>query len=445
MTGSTQFVDLQSIPPLALRRPSQVSNYSYPRSDSPIYFVPQQEGRRGSTGSDCSMPGMVEDQGSEVSTDDDYQTQARGTDLWDSFWQARVQEELGGARLQYPALLDTRASRQEPLLLANQEVQEAIRERSGSQTSQDATWPLPLTTSPTKRQTKTTPRTSYSLFPPKNDSPPVQPQTPPRRKPSEAESSSSSSPTKTRNVSRELEPKKVMEMAPTIRVVRRPLPATPRPQRTTMSASALAMKPLPKTPDQRRKSVRRVSGVNQHRRSISKAPTQSLPSLSSTMQTTQNKLPYSRSQTFNASSALPRQSERQPQAPHVSVFEFSDDEDGEDASSEKGFARRLVRGLTHHRDRNGSAKARIAHQRSVSDTPSNPSIDLTTTGDKVRRDRAGTIGTAGPGGEKRPSTAPGGSFGSDGTQKVKESRSRPWLSRQSSELFFGRLLGRRGN
>lgn len=449
MNGSTQFVDLQPIPPLALRRPSQVSNYSYPRSDSPIYFVDQQQGHRGSTGSDCSMPGMIEDQGSEVSTEDDYQTQATGADLWDSFWQARAHEELGGGRLQYPALLDTQGSRHEPPLLASQDVQEVIRDRSGSQTSQDSTWPLPLTTSSTKRQTKATPGASYSLFPSKNDCPPIQPPTPPRRKqPSEAESLSSNSPTKNKQVSMDSEPKKVIETAPTIRVVRRPLPATPRPQRTTMTASSLAEKPLPQTPDQRRRSARHVSGVNQHRRSISKAPTQSLPSLSSTTQQTkptQNRLPYSPSQTFGISSAIPKESERQPRPPNVSVFEFSDDEDEDDSSNGKGLARRLVRGLTHHRDRSGSAKARIAHQRSVSDNPPIPTHDTAKDGDsKTRRERAGTVGASGLGGGRRPSTAPGGS-GPNVAPSAKEGGSRPWLSRRSSELFFGRLFGRRGS
>lgn len=446
------------MPPLAPWRPSQMPDSSYPRPDSPLYLVPQPEVRRGSTGSDCSMPGMIEDQGSDISTEDEYQSHATGTDLWDSFWQARVHEELSGGRLHYPALLDTRTSHHEQPLIAGQEVQQTVRARAGSQTSQESTWPLPLTISPTKRQTKETPRASYSLFPTKNGSPPVQPTTPPRRtslpkNSSEMGSHPSDTPTKTTKTNNvEAGPKTHTEPPPAPRVILRPLPATPRPQRTTMStASALTMKPLPRIPDQRRRSARRTSGANQHRRSISKTPTQSLPTLSSTMQRRtalpQHKLQHSQSQTFQVSPVLPIEAERQPQPPQVSVFEFSDDEDDDDSSNRGGLARRLVRGLTQHRDRNGTAKARLtSHQRSVSHNPSAPTSNISKTGSTwALQERTGTPGPVGIAGGNRTSSVSEVASSDGPRQRAKTGRSRPWLSRQSSELFFGRILGRRGS
>ncbi|KAM7222825.1 hypothetical protein V8F06_001723 [Rhypophila decipiens] len=486
MNGPTKLSEEPSIPPLKERRPSQVSNYSYPRPESPFFFIPQYEVRRGSTGSDDSMPGMIEDQGSDVSTEDDYQSQAipvGGTDLWDSFWQARVHEELGGGR-QYPALLETT---QVPLTS-----QEGQRDRAGSQLSQrDSTWPLPLTTSsPNKRQTSSKappPRASYSLFPSKHDGPPT---TPPRRSSlpkesieNETDSQPPTSPTKPKKVSMAAKTIRLVDAAPTPRPApRRPLPATPRPQgraRTTtiLTASTLHTKPLPKTPDEKRASVRRVSGATQsqqHKRSISKTPTQSLPLLSSsTIQrktaTPPYKHQYSQSQTFHVNRPVPAAA-APPQ--NVSVFEFSDDEDDEHVPNNRGLARRLVRGLTQHRDRNGMTKAqaqvqaRLNHQRSVSDglstttttSSSSTSNLLIKTGGSSRpqqRERAVTTGTAGLLGAAamRPSTSAGVlGAGSEGRQSnVKEggrSSFRPWLlsrSRQGSEPFFGRFLGRRGS
>ncbi|KAM7191025.1 hypothetical protein V8F33_009142 [Rhypophila sp. PSN 637] len=446
MNGPTKLSEEPPIPPLKPRRPSQVSNYSYPRPESPFFFIPQYEVRRGSTGSDDSMPGMIEDQGSDVSTEDDYQSQGIGGDLWDSFWQARVHEELGGAR-QYPALLETT---QVPLTS-----QEGQRDRAGSQLSQrDSTWPLPLTTSsPNKRQTSSKappPRASYSLFPSKHDGPPT---TPPRRSSlpkesteNETDSQPPASPTKPKKVSRAAKTIRLVDAAPTPRPApRRPLPATPRPQgraRTTttiLTASTLHTKPLPKTPDEKRASVRRVSGAtqSQHKRSISKTPTQSLPLLSSsTIQrktiTPPYKHQYSQSQTFHVNRPVPAA----PPHQNVSVFEFSDDEDDEHVPN-RGLARRLVRGLTQHRDRNGMTKAQqvqarlLNHQRSVSDglstatttTSSSSTSNLLKTGGGSRpqqRERAVTTGTVGLGAVMRPSTSAGVLGGSERQSNVKE-------------------------
>jgi hypothetical protein len=76
-----------------------VSNFSYPaRQDTAaaaaVQYQQWQDGtERGSFGSDCSLPGMVDDRGSDISTEDDYQYHVSGAELWDSFWQANSPEE----------------------------------------------------------------------------------------------------------------------------------------------------------------------------------------------------------------------------------------------------------------------------------------------------------------------------------------------------------------
>lgn len=80
-----------------------VSNYSYPRTHTPSNSREETRDRE-SLGSDASVPGMIDDQGSEVSIEDEYQYHTTGAELWDSFWKAKPKERLSRMR-SYPALI----------------------------------------------------------------------------------------------------------------------------------------------------------------------------------------------------------------------------------------------------------------------------------------------------------------------------------------------------
>lgn len=176
-----------------------VSNYSYPRPDAPLHRHDVSEGRS-SVGSDCSAPGMIEDHESDVSAEE-YHT--AGSELWDSFWQAKNGEEQ--RRSQYPALIPSPGPRktlgdfvEENPRIADQDDHQT-RSRTQSRGSDDMpSWPLPPTpvsaTLPTpepstmskpaateqpkprqleqhQQQKFITPKASYSLFPtPANNS-----------------------------------------------------------------------------------------------------------------------------------------------------------------------------------------------------------------------------------------------------------------------------------
>jgi len=432
MDTSTKPVELQLISQLPLHRPFRVSNYPCPRSSSDSYHpMSDHEDRRGSAGSDCSMPGMVEDHGSEISAEDDYQCHPTDTELWDSFWQTKADEAARG-RVQYPALLDTyRPHHQPPVVMASQGLQQAPRDRAGSQSTQGgSSWPLPQSNTGVKRHEKTTPRASYSLFPSTTDTPPVQSSGSPRRpslpkQSGDSDSRSSGSSNNTRRPSVDVALNNPEDPAQVASYMRRPLPATPR--RTVPSVSPLDMKPLPKTPDEEQESPPRPSIASRRKASISKTPTRSLPSLAVQHQTIiplDKELRSYRSQVLRVPSTLP---EEPPSPPQISVFEW-------DHIPGPGLARRFVRGLVPRSprwDRNG-IKEIGSHQRRASLSPTTP------TGTRFkstwpRRGRAGTTGTVGLG---RSDTSSGDS-----------SEESPLCSKpgkQSRSSFLVRILRRRG-
>lgn len=439
MNTPTKLAELQLGSQLPLHSPFRAPKYPCPRSSSDSRRpISDHEDRRGSAGSDCSMPGMVEDHGSDISTEDDYQYHATDTELWDSFWQTRA-DEAARERVQYPALLDTyRPRHQLPVAMVNQELQHMPRDQAGSQSIQQGlSWPLPQPNSSVKQHEKTTPRASYSLFPSKTDIPPVQALGFPRRpsvteQPGDRDSQSSGSSSNTRRPSVDAVLNNPADPAQVASYMRRPLPATPKPatpRGTVSGISPLDMKPLPKTPDQEQDSPPRSSMTRRRKGSISKTPTRSSPSLSVQHQTIiplDKELRSYRSQALRVPSTLP---EEPPSPPQISVFELDDT---------PGLARRFVRGLVPRSprwDRNGS-KETAGHQRSASHSPSTP----TSTRSKAawpRRERAGTTGAVGLGDRGRSDMSSGESSEESPLcgQPVKQSRS----------SFLVRILGRRGS
>ncbi|KAK3330527.1 hypothetical protein B0H66DRAFT_66155 [Apodospora peruviana] len=85
MDFQPKLINFQPVSQVALHKPIRMSNYSYSRADYPLPTRPEDEDFRGSFGSDCSMPGMVEDSGSDDSAEDDYQHRITGAELWDRF------------------------------------------------------------------------------------------------------------------------------------------------------------------------------------------------------------------------------------------------------------------------------------------------------------------------------------------------------------------------
>lgn len=157
-----------------------VSNYSYPRIAE---ATPRNE--RASVGSDCSVPGMVDDHESEYSTEEDeFPYHSIGDGIWDSFWKANSDSAEANSRLgvvynkdSYPALVASPVARGRRNGFIGERVQ--VAEQQPLERSQEAeprheitsTWPLPsLTQVPATTQPCAPPRPraskgTYTLFP----------------------------------------------------------------------------------------------------------------------------------------------------------------------------------------------------------------------------------------------------------------------------------------
>ncbi|KUI56165.1 hypothetical protein VP1G_03454 [Cytospora mali] len=203
MEKATKLADLK----LVNKYYPPVSNYSYPRPEGGPHQVPV---GRSSVGSDCSAPGMTDDQESDISAEDANQYHVAGDELWDSFWEdsgepvcdAQLEEEQGpgpevsrdGAR--YPALIPSPVAQRKaaaglvpwedhhrrvgapvPPRVRNQE---AVDQNAGV----SSCWPLVTAERPITPMSKTAKATcSYSLFPPQPKPTPIlnlAPRRPPR-------------------------------------------------------------------------------------------------------------------------------------------------------------------------------------------------------------------------------------------------------------------------
>ncbi|KAK1833157.1 hypothetical protein QBC39DRAFT_329318 [Podospora conica] len=390
--------------------PMSTSNYlqGHPPTD-------QQLGRD-SLGSDCSVPGMVDDHGSDVSLEDDYQLP--GAELWDSFWQSHLNNRTS-TRPTYPALLDSPAKSQGGhgqgfrMGYENQHRQPGQTYPGEYRKSPSRPAPAPAPAPPAKRQRSSPPRppprASYSIFPP----PTCQERRPPPTSRSSLNLPRGNPSGRTTPASRPtspIRPSRPPSSAATATI--RPVPPTPLGSPPTpfpafpSDRPSSLFKPLPPSPPHTRPpSSRRPSLVNLRNLSLSKLSTTSSPSLAQLAHQQQARShQHPLRESARPLPPLP-QPQPEPEPPHVSVFEF-DDSDTEESGG-GSFARRIMRGLKkgghHHHEK--------CHQRSASDGRSTPVTAPTPTG----RARADTVGAA--------------------SAAVEGGEGRPWLTRQSSEVF----------
>lgn len=154
-----------------------VSNYSYPRPEG----GPRQERPvgRSSVGSDCSAPGMTDDQESDISAEDATQYHSAGDELWDKFWEdsgslcdARLEEEDHRAEVsrnaRYPALIPSPVARRKAAGLPPKEDRrldfQARNQEAVEQNASVSCWPLLAAQRPVTPESKPV-KASYSLFP----------------------------------------------------------------------------------------------------------------------------------------------------------------------------------------------------------------------------------------------------------------------------------------
>ncbi|KAK1758625.1 hypothetical protein QBC47DRAFT_399521 [Echria macrotheca] len=512
------FVDIQSVCHFVPKR-SLLEHYTFPRpGPAPSTPHPSQEVERDSLGLDCSVPGMIEDHGSDVSVEDDYEYP--GTELWDTFWQTRMRNRtLRGPR--YPALIDSPATtckstqNRDSIMEHNRQVanrQVASRDQtnrySGASPSPS---PSPSRRRERPRTPKPAPRASYSIFPPSSTTKP----------PSGIPSFSRPRPPNALPL-REAPPSCLNTPRPSLcdrdesldlarsRTASPELPATARPRRTAPTATIRAvtptpgspvipfpslptepprppsrLKPLPSPPSEPQTATKRPSFANLRKLSFSKLATNSSPSLAQLARSHALSQPRSQSQLKSRLSndvtrsqqhplresslppaeptrplpPLPPSSRQQagqpsPEPPTVSVFEF-DDSDAEsiaDGSNRqpRRLAQRLIRSLASHNfrwDKDKDKDKGGTRQRSASDggeqrTPSSAPtmvVAAEATSAQGRRTRADTVG----GWASKRKGSVGSGEKEDAVEEDEDGRDggKPWLTRQSSEVF-GRILGR---
>ncbi|KAK3694795.1 hypothetical protein B0T22DRAFT_81965 [Podospora appendiculata] len=465
-------------------------NYRYQCSEPAHQHLYEQSDYRESLGSDCSVPGMVDDHGSDVSTEDDYQYHAVGTEVWDSFWHAQPQNGISTrpphSTLMEPRLRgrwNTRHHQDSVASVAERENKPpTVRLVSNTAEQPDQpSWPLPLSSPGHQRPRtpKAPPRASYSLFPP------TEPQSPDKQRPLPPRRSSLSRPQIAGSFHRQhasqpslnsrkqsidatitlVTPSRVpsaagqaSSMTPALATTH-DSPASPSTVRLLPSPIISSWPPSHRKPglephERPQTAGRRPSLASLRKHSFSRVPTQSSPALRHLAQThsqdpesTQQK---PKLQHFISHAVLERplpplpnfapelSQPSTPPPPNVSFFDLdSDDSDtGTTGEESRSFARRFMRGFvsSHNRSRDTS---KGSHQRSASDSKSDATNTYKTT--QTRRARADTTGAV--------ASSHGGSSRSSLRRpetKEDDKDARPWLSRQSSDVF-GRFLGRRGS
>lgn len=362
-----------------------------------------------SFGSDASVPGMVDDHGSEVSVEDEYQYHATGAELWDSFWKASPRERLSRMR-SYPALIKLPAGHcgyHHPHVYAQQQQQQ--QQRAGWDHPQTPTsyhvheeqkepaWPLPT---PAEHQPSPTPaaripNASWSVFPravadsmgramqPRTSSrlgqgAPSTPTNPPSTarvsahgahasRSSLASSSPSSASTRTSVGTASTAPSTVASPPPSApdhhqtrpslarTAKKRPSLGNLRKLGTTLAAS-IARGGSPQTQQQYRHarghSQPQLEPRAQHQHHHHRAQTRANPPVSSGPSTPTTQRPAPPPPPPPPCRAPPPPPLPPADAPLVSVFEYdSDSDDAGDADSDDdesaSFARRIVRGFAH--------------------------------------------------------------------------------------------------
>ncbi|KAK0717182.1 hypothetical protein B0T26DRAFT_286444 [Lasiosphaeria miniovina] len=451
--------------------------YQYPCSGPP-HNQCQVEAGRESLGSDCSVPGMVEDHGSDVSVDEDYQYQTTGTDLWDSFWQIRAQDS-SSTRHRYPALIDSSSKgqhntqdRTRPVLVQEdkQASQSGTREEQLNTSSRPPNAP-----SPTRQRPQTPKVASYSLFPP-TDPPDRQiPPIPPRRsslaRPLGATfipfQQASKSPSLTSHdqylgaMSNNMA-KALNSMSASTTSIPSMLPP-PAPAPAEFPRQSPWLKPLPEPPGRPQTAIRRPSFANLRKFSFSNLSTRSSSSLAHVARTQAH--------------AQGRGSSQNPGTPDSAV---GNDERG------VGLARRFMRGLMLRSGRDAARDIKgtsnpwwaagdrwlgpgpgfdnlspssstttirtptaarqspvRAHTADASFMYPRPSVAAQASSEELRYAFSNTIGNSNNGASFGDAMGRGSAPDAGASASASRANSKPWLSRHYSSDMLGRLLGRR--
>lgn len=405
---------------------------THPHHEQSRHNPQDEQEPRDSLGFDC-VPGMVDDQGSETSTDD---YEHHGGELWDSFWQSRMKDSIS----KYPALLSSPAPI--PKVGSGQDLSRDRKSQLHMPHDQRSQPSAPLfgTTAERKRSTtpKPKPRASYSIFPPAG---PLHPRSSLSRS---RNGSVSTSPHSSKSSLDTPRPKRCEDSPSrhtttsnrtTNVVIPNPSRAVPRttirtvtytpgssilpfpPLSVKSSKAPYRLKPLPDLPPQARATSRRPSLTNLRKLSFSRIKTNSTPSLARLSQcqahqaaklnieARQQPHPLKEATLFDQTlrPLPPLPYEPLPELPITSVFDFdSDTESIVDNGPARGLARRLIRGIAHP-----LRKEKTGHQRSTSDGR--------TTRTEERHDCT--------------------------DEHDVDAANKPWLTRQSSEML-GRILGR---
>ncbi|KAL2256021.1 hypothetical protein VTK26DRAFT_2332 [Humicola hyalothermophila] len=452
-----------------------LANFSYPRTDFIHFCRQEKQSGRGSLGSDSSVPGMVEDIGSDFSLDDD----CMEGDLWDSF--LHVTEPDRG-RPEYPALIDSAvqsaSSLQYPLMAqTDRSISPAQRPGTGSQNGRLSP-PVNVPCPKRRPQTpKPPPKVVYSLFPIADAFEKRIPAHLPQPSPPQQQAIDvSSAPISQRNCldsrpnampmciastprpgsSRATTPNSKyggsMGSADSI-----PLLIRSNPPSSQLSAS---LSPLESCSSRRTPTY--PSPPNLLHASLFKSKTRSSPSLArhamSNAQTATGRTPRKMPTQADLNRPLPPLPiERPPSPPHISVFETDSSDDEEEAErgsrvvEAKNLARRFMHGLVHHHNHQHSERRDkspgVDHKRSVSDE--GPSAC------KGRRGNSSLARAVHAARQKSLRTVVSMDLLRDGDSQhfqpltardevEKSGTSRLWTGRQGGDLLLGKILRRKG-
>ncbi|TPX10736.1 uncharacterized protein E0L32_008305 [Thyridium curvatum] len=417
-----------------------VNNYSYPRADAARCQRKSIVGR-GSLDSDCSMPGMVDDHGSDVSAEDDYQYHVSAAELWDSFWQASGTSEQRSKRDAYPGFTAPPALRPQ-LSQPEPRIREETDTNSSAYTGRTTpesppSWPLPCNSAQDRSVKTITPKASYSLFPaparvptipvlpPRLSSlgmppPSSRPHTPTRRRPAvRASSHSLSAVPKMRpnpiDLGHAASHPSSAPVSPMLALTSPPIGPPPS-----------ELPPPPRRPALRNRSASAAAGSYRPQHFIppsfvtatSAPPT--ITTFSGAAASSTSSLASSRSPTPAQMIPLPPIS-----PPKVSVFEADSDTE-EDDSNDKSFARRIVKGL--------------AHKRSFSDTRRTAKGDEFAK-EQLRRARSGTMGETS---EMEKRARDQLRHQQHHFLQLHEQQAKPKLKRHGSDVF-AKLIGRKSH
>ncbi|KAK3392967.1 hypothetical protein B0H63DRAFT_5643 [Podospora didyma] len=417
----------------------------------------------GSLGSNSSIPEVIEDQGSDVSAEDEYAT---GAALWDSC----LQDHSHGAqsiifiRPQYTALVDTPARGYNTPIGGTASPGQNRHLAVGRTSCQEGRRDQPLGASPESSPRHRRPQmpkpVSYSLFPlgaingrpsvpPRRSClPKITPNTVTYQNVSQPSSNTRDCPmSPVRNpAALALDSISARNASTPLLAISLPPVIPEEPSQTSSCEKPLLDLPRPLTATHR-PTISKFS-------SLSNISTRSTSALAQLAQSQAQCGPINTTRRTAELPPLPRCFSAQPSLspeelsspPNKSVFEDPDDEESDNTTggdeSSTGFARKLIRGLVLVRSRDGPKGKESSHQRSASDH-SEFNIGSSSCCQSPRS------GIASPAMSRRPfafeinEESPELRRGSGRTEGSSKAGASSWLKRNCSSEALSRILGRR--